>query len=243
MARYSHLRSDAAGDQSARDLFKVVLSELKVVWEKAGIPIRDDHYCLKILKKLLENKKKMNKIEEERRNEETWKTKISTFKEHLERLCDISAVDAYDKLSQSRRPSWQEDWKFLENQRGNRSFYMTQPDLVVSSYIDRQQQRNNKFDFEKRKTPSSALQLTLNDEQIREILKNATDDEHSADDDLFIPHSKKVIRNHHTNSRSVRIIYSQTVNDAVLHCNPKWRSIKGYFNVCINCTSPKTLCS
>ena len=39
LARYSHLRSDAAGDQSARDLFKVVLSELKVVWEKTGIPI------------------------------------------------------------------------------------------------------------------------------------------------------------------------------------------------------------
>ena len=54
------------------------------------------------------------------------------FQGQLDKPCDISATDAYEQIARSRRPHWKEDFAFLENQRGSRTFYMTQLDTNAS---------------------------------------------------------------------------------------------------------------
>ena len=103
-ARYSHLSFYSKGNTSARDIFILVLGELKEVWEKAGVPIRSDNSSFSLLTKLSEKKAKIKKIEPSSQNVKAGKRKIFRFCDELKQLCDISALNAYEQLLKSRRP-------------------------------------------------------------------------------------------------------------------------------------------
>ena len=189
LARYSHLRFFSAGDSPSRDIFKLVLGELKEVWGKGGIPIRPDDSCLVFLLNLLGKKEKIRKMEQCNRKLASGKSheKIAKFAAELEQLCDISALDAYEQLSISRRPKWKEDWKFYEDQKSERKYHMTGSiDRGVSNFFERQEERQLQ-DLNRR---SCNIQKLSNCE-IRELLESSTDGEtegdQSDDSTEFIP--------------------------------------------------------
>ena len=154
LSRYDHVRSELPGNSSSRDVFRSILNELQIVWQKAGIPIlEDNNYCLTLLLNLHEKRVKIKKIKEENRKDAAgvFKAQIDSFAAELEELFDISARDTYKLLSKSRRPNWEEDWAFLENQRGSRTYYMTVPDDSVAEFHERQNRRRQKFNFHNEK--------------------------------------------------------------------------------------------
>ncbi|KAI9557170.1 hypothetical protein GHT06_016977 [Daphnia sinensis] len=89
---------------------------MRVVWEKAGVPLKPDRMCVEQLLCLFKHWEIVKKLEKKNRTMEngTSKSKIHKFEEELNQLCDISAKDAYEKLSQSRHPNRKEDYSFLE---------------------------------------------------------------------------------------------------------------------------------
>ena len=104
LARYSHLSFYSKGNTSERDIFILVLGELKEVWEKAGAPIRSDNSSFSLLTKLSEKKVKIKKIEPSSQNVKAGKGKIFRFCDELKQLCDISPLNAHEQLLKSRRP-------------------------------------------------------------------------------------------------------------------------------------------
>lgn len=50
--------------------------------------------------------------------------KKSVIQEELNKLCDISADDAYEQIRSSRKKTWKVDWDYLENQRRDRTAHM-----------------------------------------------------------------------------------------------------------------------
>jgi hypothetical protein len=96
------------------------------------------------------------------------------FQGQLDQLCDISATDAYEQLARSRRPHWKEDFALLENQRGSRTFYMTQLDSNASELARRQLANKSKYQDQKQKSSTSHLSLT--DDEIRRQLEELSSD-------------------------------------------------------------------
>lgn len=109
---------------SARDIFKVILTELECIWSKAAIPMKDRKQQLYQLIPLYNQWKSLKKISLSRRQKQSKliETKIHSFKKVLASLCDLSATDAYHQLRSSRRKHWKEDWNFYENQKTSRTF-------------------------------------------------------------------------------------------------------------------------
>jgi len=123
LRRYHHLRELGSVDGetlSVRDVFKVILEELNVIWMRAGIPVKTEKKCLDQLVSLYQKWLSVKKIDHSKRQSgptTAAQKRLEAFNVELEKLCDISALDAFDQLKASRRPSWQEDWDFLINQR------------------------------------------------------------------------------------------------------------------------------
>lgn len=110
------------------------------------------------------------------------------FQGQLDQLCDISATDAYEQLARSRRPHWKEDFALLENQRGSRTFYMTQLDSNASELARRQLAKKSKYQDQKQK--SSTSHLSLADDEIRRQLEELSSDdetERQAHSEEFTP--------------------------------------------------------
>lgn len=113
LRRYLFLRHENTGPtMSTKEIFKIILTELKVLWGRAGIPIKPDHKCIEQFVKLFISwnslKKKGSQICLKRKQD---------FENKMNRLCDISSANAHAQLKNSRRPNWEEDWLFLLNQR------------------------------------------------------------------------------------------------------------------------------
>ncbi len=96
---------------------------MKVVWDKSGVPIRLDRYCVDKLLRLFQKWDCIKKIEKKALLKIETGKKIKFFHGKLDQLCDISATDAYKQLVRSRRLHWKEDFAFLENKRGSRTLY------------------------------------------------------------------------------------------------------------------------
>ena len=186
LARYAYLRSNSQ-TESIRDIFKVVLVELKEVWGKGGIPIKPDKDCVKQLLHLFKQWETVQKLNEQDRQ---LPTKTDHFTDILNQLCDISAIDAYAQLSRSRRPNWKEDWEFLENQRKARKFYMTLPDQTVSAYMQRQVVRKSNYQLNQQRKTNAQLSRSqhLSEEEIRQQLDCNSDDDA---DEEFAPSTSK----------------------------------------------------
>lgn len=166
---------------------------MRVVWEKAGVPLKPDRMCVEQLLCLFKHWEIVKKLEKKNRTMEngTSKSKIDKFEEELNQLCDISAKDAYEKLSQSRRPNWKEDYSFLENQRGSRTFYMTQHDRDVSGFVQRQLSRKSKYQSQKQRGSECQSSISpLADDENREQLSEVSEDE-LEDSVMFTPSNQK----------------------------------------------------
>lgn len=76
-----------------KDIFKVILSELKEIWGKAVIPIKSDHNCLKQLLSIHVAWLSLKKIPLARRETPHSKKLIEQFEKRMNKLCDLSPSD------------------------------------------------------------------------------------------------------------------------------------------------------
>ena len=95
-----------------RELCGIVFQELKALWSRAGIPIKDDHNCIHKIVALWESYLKIKKIPATRNAE-----RIEKFLLDQNSLFDLSPVDVFLQMQSSRSEIWEEDYHFLELQR------------------------------------------------------------------------------------------------------------------------------
>ena len=125
LSRYLFFRHEFKSE-STRELFKVIVSEIEFVWNKAGIPKKGNREILDQLTRLFHRWDSLKKIPVSQRQKPN--SRLESLKRELESLCDVSAIDAHHQMRSSRRKNWKEDWLFYEDQRGPRKAYMTNLD-------------------------------------------------------------------------------------------------------------------
>jgi len=192
LRRYLHLRqletdssTSNTGSTSVRDLFREILSEILVVWMKANIPTKSENSILDQLESLYKKWLSLKKIANSERRSDAAQKKIQLFHDQLEKLFDISASDAYERLKSSRSPSWQEDWNFLLNQR-------KVPQVGWMKGCDRSFiERENRAADRRRRRPKSIKES--GPVSIIEEAKNNDDSDMDEDDSgEFIPEAKRL---------------------------------------------------
>lgn len=92
-----------------RENARLVFKEIVLFWEKARIPVRDEHHCILKLEKLYQNLRELQKSAK-RVSEKNTKN-VNEFKEKLNDLFDVSHSNALIMMK------IEEDKKFLLMQR------------------------------------------------------------------------------------------------------------------------------
>lgn len=182
LQRYHHLRlvnsTDGKPTGSTRKVFTGIYSELKVVWDRANVPIKSDKDVLDQLVKLFKHWDSIRKLGSRVTNpSEATKRRLESFHLKMNELCDISAVDCYWKLRVSRQPKWKEDWLFLLDQREARLRYLDRVDPVTAAFEKRRERRNGRSS------------RSMDEEEIREELEDIereTDEHNSGTEDTYV---------------------------------------------------------
>lgn len=117
--RYNYFRSENKRTE-VRAVCKMVLVELKSLWESAGIPIQSDHSVLNKLFSLNEKVLKFKKIIPQSRQGKAVSSNILKMSKELNTLFDISTKDCQRQLSRSFDPNSKNAWQFLLDQRKRR---------------------------------------------------------------------------------------------------------------------------
>jgi hypothetical protein len=122
-----------------KEIFKLIIVELKEIWGKAAIPIKDDKNILKDLIKIHDAWLSIKKIPVSRRNNSHSISLIGEFEKRMDSLLDISPSDVEVRLRATRKRHWKEDFSFLIGQRQN-------PQVGFMEKVDQQEQnkQNNK---------------------------------------------------------------------------------------------------
>ena len=142
-----------------KDMFKLIIVELKEIWGKAAIPIKDDKNILKYLMKIHDASLSIKKIPVSRRN--IPKSLIGEFEKQMDSLLDISPSDVEVRLRETQKRDWKEDFSFLIGQRQN-------PQVGFMEKVDQQEQKkqNNKRirDLRVNKNPSAESSSHIQEE-------------------------------------------------------------------------------
>lgn len=104
-------------NRTNREIFKEILKELKLIWERAGIPINPDNNCIRQLLLIHDAWLKVKSTEISRRNSDRFLITLEKFHRSMNQLCDLSPFNIEEELTNSRTPKWQEDIEFLKGQR------------------------------------------------------------------------------------------------------------------------------
>jgi hypothetical protein len=143
LARFMCIQDEKKGQHI--DIFREIFAELKVVWERAGIPIKADNTCVNDIKNLHHSWKAILKIPVENRTQDFAQDKIVSFKTSLNELLDLSPKDVEEKLKASHNPNAAVDFKFLLAQR----------EVPQRGFMDRVDERDIKRASRKRKNSST----------------------------------------------------------------------------------------
>jgi hypothetical protein len=100
-----------------REIFREIFEELKLLWQKAGIPIKANCNCVNEMVSLHEEWKNIKKIPNGKRNTALAVNRIESFKSTLNELLDLSPENVEEKLKQNRNRNAAEDYQFLLGQR------------------------------------------------------------------------------------------------------------------------------
>ncbi|KZR98773.1 Uncharacterized protein APZ42_005658, partial [Daphnia magna] len=111
LARFKGIQDEKKGQHI--DICREIFAELKVVWEKAGIPIKADNTCVNDIKNVHHSWKAILKIPVENRKKDFARDKIVSFKTSLNKLLDLSSKDVEQKLKASHNSNAAVDFKFL----------------------------------------------------------------------------------------------------------------------------------
>ena len=100
-----------------REIFREIFEELKLLWQKAGIPIKANCNCVNEMVSLHEKWKNIKKIPNGKRNTALAVNRIESFKSTLNEILDLSPENVEEKLKQNRKRNAAEDYQFLLGQR------------------------------------------------------------------------------------------------------------------------------
>ncbi|KZR97240.1 Uncharacterized protein APZ42_007999, partial [Daphnia magna] len=92
-----------------KDIFNVIIVELKETWGKAAIPVKDDKNILKALMNTHEAWLSLKKIPVARRDSPLSKKLIEEFQKQMDSLFDISPSDVENRLRATRKRHWKEE--------------------------------------------------------------------------------------------------------------------------------------
>ncbi|KAK4024122.1 hypothetical protein OUZ56_009510 [Daphnia magna] len=102
-----------------KDIFNVIIVELKEIWGKAAKAVKDDKNILKALMNTHDAWLSLKKIPVARRDSPHSKKLIEEFQKQMDSLFDISPSDVENRLRATRKRHWKEDFSFLIGQRQN----------------------------------------------------------------------------------------------------------------------------
>lgn len=171
LQRFLHFRK-SNGRLPTRDVSKILLCELKIIWQRAGIPIKNDSMCIKQLIALFEKWEKLKKISKPD-IPSSIRHKVY-FEDTMNRLCDLSPPNVYELLKSTRAHHWQEDWDFLQKQqRVPQIGYMSGVDKQTLELEERRAKRI-------RRKENSALTTTSMFKDVEAIEMETDNDEESS---------------------------------------------------------------
>jgi hypothetical protein len=116
MKRFVFLRQENK-QMPIRQLFTMIFEELKEIWEKAYLQMKEHNKCLDQLVLLHKEWLSLSKIPVCRRKTTTTLTRIKLFQDNMDKLCDFCPKDVLERLKSKRYQHWQEDYNFLLGQR------------------------------------------------------------------------------------------------------------------------------
>lgn len=132
-------------DAKAKNSAKLSIDAVKIYWQQARIPIKEDHRCREKLLKLYADWNNIRKTTEDKRSQKQ-KQFAESFVDSLDDLFDIASPNA---LNEIKIP---EDKKFLEMQRQKgRQGCMIGVDMSLYGREKRAQERKEKEDARKKK--------------------------------------------------------------------------------------------
>ena len=94
-----------------------ILKELKLIWERAGIPIKPQNNCLRQLLEIHDAWQKLKSTAISDRHSEWFLINLEKFNRKMNQPCDLSPSNVEEILKKTRNPNWQEDIQFLKGQR------------------------------------------------------------------------------------------------------------------------------
>lgn len=131
-----------------KDIFNVIVVELKEIWGRAAIPVKDDKNILKALMNNHDAWLSLKNIPISRRDSRHSKKLIEEFQKQMNSSFNISPSDVENRLRATRKRHWKEDFSFLIGQRPN-------PKIGFMEKVDQQEhKRQNK----KKQTKSPSKQ-------------------------------------------------------------------------------------
>lgn len=89
----------------------VFLEELKPLWSRAGIPIKEDKNCIDKVVELWEDYLKLKKIPTNRNQK-----RLDQFNTERSQLFDLTPTDLYNRMKNTRSEIWEEDYMFYKMQ-------------------------------------------------------------------------------------------------------------------------------
>lgn len=95
---------------------EVFHGELKPLWLRSGIPIKDDDKCINLIEKLWKDFQKVKKLPAHRTSEKS-KANINNFTVKLNQLCDLSPKAVKKIMMSFRNDYWKDDYEFLKGKR------------------------------------------------------------------------------------------------------------------------------
>jgi hypothetical protein len=116
MRRFLEIRM-SSDKGCTRDIFKQILKELKLIWERAGIPIKPQNNCLRQLLEIHDTWLKVKSTAISDRHSKWFLINLEKFNRKMNQLCDLSPSNVEEILKKSRNPNCQEDIEFLKGQR------------------------------------------------------------------------------------------------------------------------------
>ena len=175
MKRFLKLRQGEPR-KSSRNLFTVILKELKAIWDRASIPIQPDKKCIDYLLKIHKAWQLVKKIKINSRESEYSKAQITDFNLRMDQLCDLSPSELEKQMSSSRNPNWEEDYNFYIGQKNV-------PQIGFMQGVDQknEEKKRNKLKRHSRLSSSrlsaSSFSSNASIEQISEILGDDSDED------------------------------------------------------------------
>lgn len=140
---------------NAHDSSRLVIDECLVFWRKARIPTHDYADCVKKLKKLYDDWKKLDK--NKYRKTDTQRNHEHDFEEQLDNLFDIAHANALNMIS------IEEDVQFLLKQREKgRPGCMLGTDMILAGVEKRREIIKDNEEKRKRKQQLEITQITSN---------------------------------------------------------------------------------